>query len=78
MKCKCCGATEGVELEESRTCYDRQPSKRNQWQMILLDDPQNPPKPPDPNAPVPLCRDCAEEHHAYWNEMWSNYYSDLL
>jgi len=27
---------------------------------------------PDPNAPIPLCRKCAKEHHEYWNEMWLN------
>jgi len=26
----------------------------------------------DPNAPMPLCRECAKEHHAYWDDMWSN------
>lgn len=30
---------------------------------------------PCPNAPVPLCRDCAAEHHAYWDEMWREYQS---
>lgn len=24
----------------------------------------------DPNAPVPLCRACAKDHHAYWDELW--------
>lgn len=26
----------------------------------------------DPNAPVPLCRPCAKEHHDHWDDMWSN------
>ncbi|MCK4499612.1 hypothetical protein KAU11_03895 [Candidatus Babeliales bacterium] len=25
----------------------------------------------DPNAPVMLCEECAAEHHAHWDEMWS-------
>ena len=33
---------------------------------------------PDPNADVPLCRPCAEEHHDYWNEMWNEYYAGRL
>lgn len=27
---------------------------------------------PDPNRHVALCRDCASDHHAYWDDMWSN------
>jgi len=76
VKCDHCGATCGVELEESRTCYE--PPQRNQWQTLLLDEPQDPPDPPDPNAPVPLCRDCAEHHHAYWDEMWEQYNSGRM
>ena len=26
----------------------------------------------DPNANVPLCRPCAEQHHEYWDEQWAN------
>lgn len=33
---------------------------------------------PDPNAPVPLCRSCAEEHHAHWKEMWDEYHAGQL
>jgi len=28
----------------------------------------------DPNADVPLCINCAEEHHKYWDERWNDYY----
>lgn len=35
------------------------------------------PEPPDPNAPVPLCRPCAKDHHEYWDEMWGNYYNQI-
>lgn len=29
----------------------------------------------DPNRPVALCPACADEHHAHWDEMWSDYRS---
>lgn len=28
----------------------------------------------DPNAPISLCRDCANEHHEYWDGQWRDYY----
>jgi len=27
----------------------------------------------DPNADVPLCRPCAEEHHYWWDAQWDEY-----
>lgn len=30
------------------------------------------------NDPVPLCRGCAEDHHAYWDEMWADANRDRL
>jgi hypothetical protein len=62
--CSHCGSTEGVELEDSRTSYSHEPTA---WDWIV--------ETPDPNAPVPLCRVCAVEHHAYWDEMWAEYYA---
>ena len=67
MKCERCGSTEGVELEDSRTAYA--PVTLSRWERLNLEDPVNP---PDLNAPVPLCRECAKEHHAYWDEMWDS------
>ena len=32
----------------------------------------------DPNAPIMLCADCAEEHIAYWDSVWSDYYGGLI
>ena len=32
----------------------------------------------DPNAPLHLCRDCAETHHANWDEMWREYNAGRL
>lgn len=32
----------------------------------------------DPNRSIPLCRECAKEHHDYWDERWSEYYGGLL
>lgn len=33
---------------------------------------------PDPNAPLPLCRSCAEDHHAHWDAMWAEYRAGIL
>jgi hypothetical protein len=33
---------------------------------------------PDPNRPLPLCRECAKEHHENWDDQWSDYYGGLL
>lgn len=68
MKCERCGTTRGVELEDSRTAYPAETLSR--WERLTLD---NPLSPPDPNAPVPLCRECAKKHHEYWDEMWDMY-----
>ncbi len=75
MKCECCGSTEGVELESARTAYVRRPPTR--YERLGFDDPLND-EPPDPNAPLMLCRDCAAEHHASWDQVWSEYRSGLL
>ena len=32
----------------------------------------------DPNHPLPLCRECAEEHHEQWDDQWADYYGGLL
>lgn len=63
LACVRCNATEGVELESSRTQY---PYKGD------LNSPDN------PNASVLLCRDCAKEHHEHWDSMWADYYGRLL
>lgn len=26
----------------------------------------------NPNAPIPYCRPCADDHHAYWDDQWAN------
>ena len=65
--CECCGKTEGVKAESSRTAYDTTPFDR--YDRILNEDA------PDPNADVMLCRECAEEHHAHWDSMWADYYA---
>jgi hypothetical protein len=28
----------------------------------------------NPNADIPLCRKCAEDHHSYWDEEWDQYH----
>jgi hypothetical protein len=62
-QCENCGSTEGVELEDSRTCYTHGTS----------DDGPN-----DPNRRVGLCRPCAKEHHEHWDSMWADYYGSRL
>lgn len=32
----------------------------------------------NPNAPTYLCRQCAKEHHTYWDGMWADYYSGII
>jgi len=63
LRCLCCESVEGVEMESSRTCYP--------WDGPI-DSPDN------PNSPIPLCRECAREHHLNWDHMWSEYYAGLL
>jgi hypothetical protein len=67
--CLRCGTTEGVELESSRTMYPTEPPT---WLERVADIET------DPNAPIPLCRECAEEHHDHWNGMWAEYYAGLM
>lgn len=69
--CERCGATEGVQWEDSRTAYDTTPldTPTRLERIADRDDP-----PPDPNRPVFLCRDCAAEHHEFWDSQWEEYY----
>jgi len=62
-RCVGCDADEGVAMESSRTAYHYEGPKAG---------------PDDPNKPVPLCRACAEDHHNYWDEMWSYHYDGRL
>jgi hypothetical protein len=48
-----------VQLESSRTRYPRNPKEPDV----------------DPNAPIPLCRPCAKEHHERWDAEWAEYHS---
>lgn len=32
----------------------------------------------NPNKPVWLCRDCAAEHHAHWDDMWEEYRTGVM
>ena len=70
VPCYRCGSEVEVLWESSRTCYDT--SKiRTRFERVIK------PEPDDPNAPVPLCRECAVEHHEFWDECWSEYYSGV-
>ncbi len=64
LECERCGRQcSGVKSESSRTMYN-------------FDGPIGSPE--DPNRDIMLCRDCAKEHHDYWNERWDDYYAGLL
>lgn len=78
--CIACGAIEGVELESSRTMHYVPLRRVSRYERLKLDDPffDDPPAPPDPNAPIRLCRECAEEHHSNWDECWAAFYAGLL
>ena len=59
-------------MEAARTAYSK--PTLDYWDKVRLqDDPI-----PDPNADIPLCPPCAEEHHAEWTSRWEEYYSGLL
>ncbi len=63
LRCLCCGGTDdGVALEDSRTMY------------VLADGTDDAAR----NAPIALCRGCAADHHAYWDDMWATYRGGLL
>lgn len=66
--CEMCGSTEGVQWEDSRTAYA--PGPKTAWRHLLSNVGE---KDIDPNAPKALCRSCAEDHHAHWDEMWAEY-----
>jgi hypothetical protein len=62
LECERCAflgtiTTEGVQMENSRTTYH--------FEGIIG-------SPEDPNRPLPLCRSCAADHHAYWDSMWAD------
>ena len=73
--CAHCGATDGVQLEPSRTIYHYEIPPPNVWDHLLE---RKPDLPPDPNADVWLCRECAEEHHRYWDDMWDQVNYDRM
>ena len=82
LVCEHCGASEGVLWEDSRTAYHT-PKVRDQphsiWRQLLINvgcgDEFVDPEDEHRNRPQAYCRDCAEEHHAYWDDMWDEYYS---
>jgi hypothetical protein len=74
--CEHCGATEGVELEGSRTLYpfEGQPI----YIRDVLKNPDILKRSADPNKPVYLCRACAKAHHEHWDELWADYHAGLV
>jgi hypothetical protein len=80
LTCACCGTTEDdVRLESSRTAYAFVPPRLTRYERILEENfGEELPDSEDPNADIPLCRGCAEDHHKNWNERWAEYYAGLL
>lgn len=76
-----CGKTVGVRREPARTAYDvggfdcghedcATDPKMKELCFIDRDARAN-------HSPL-LCRECAVEYHAHWDEMWATYYGSLL
>lgn len=69
--CERCGSTVGVKFQNSRTAYDT--SYEPWWKRLLtVDIDSDVLEYINPNRDPVLCADCATEHHAYWDDMWSN------
>jgi hypothetical protein len=62
LECAFCQSTTEVRMESARTSYPFD------GKLGSCDD---------PNRDVPLCRLCAKDHHAYWDDMWNEYYESL-
>jgi hypothetical protein len=58
----------GVELEDSRTMYEK--PRLSVWKRLLRED-EGLGSDSDPNAPIPLCRPCAKEHHENMTDQWA-------
>lgn len=67
--CCHCGSREGVRMEPSYTAYWSPPPTR--FDLALEE------RPLDPNRDRPYCRPCAEDHKAFWDEQWKEYYGNL-
>lgn len=72
--------TEGVALESSRTAYHHPLVCEVHEDCIANEELGRACQATksDPNAPLALCRPCAEEHHANWDERWAEYQAGLL
>ncbi len=71
--CYGCGSHSEVTLQDARTAYEK--PRLTALERLEYDalEPL-----PDPNATIPLCPDCAEEHHQHWDDMWAEYYASRL
>lgn len=70
LACDVCGATVGVEMESARTCYAVEPKPA--FTRLGWDDPF---EAPDPNSDIPLCRECAAQHHEWWDAQWEEFHA---
>ena len=58
LHCEYCKSQKNIKFESART---------NSFWEGDIDSPEN------PNRPLLFCRYCAEEHHAFWDDMLSTY-----
>lgn len=81
MKCEGatgpCESTEDVREEPCRTAYYVEPCEHtdcleNEEMRALCYQSR------DPNKSAWLCRPCAAEYHAGWDEIWGAYYAGLM
>lgn len=82
MKCegvsRPCETTEGVQEEACRTAYDASCTHEDCAAHPELKKACFEATDRKRNRTAWLCRACAKEYHAYWDEMWSTYYSGLI
>jgi len=60
--CEACGSKVDVRMESSRTMYHYEGKCGSRH---------------DPNRDIGLCRECAEKHHEYWDDRWTEYYNSI-
>ena len=66
--CEHCGSTDRVSFVGSMTAYHYEETV---WDILLY----GPGETPNPNRDKAYCPSCAEEHVAYWTEMWDEFRS---
>jgi hypothetical protein len=89
--CERCNEEHPTVLHHSRTAYhdkrmipDEYDLSKSRWLNLEIDLPEPSAefgeieRKLDPNRPYWLCDECVKEDVAYWDEMWEEYYRDVL